>query len=88
MATTIMAYKVDIPITIHLTNMPSCIMLKLMVLLETGVIELKYCPTEHMVADVLSKALARDRHQRLMMAFGVKGFGSTQSGSVKVDGIG
>ena len=56
--------------------------------LKTGVIELKYCPTEHMVVDVLTKALARDRHQRLMMPFGVKGFGSTQSGSVKVDGVG
>ena len=52
--------------------------------LETGVIELKYCPTKHMVADVLTKALARDRHQRLVMAFGLIRFGYTQSGSVEV----
>ena len=52
--------------------------------LETGVIELKYCQSEHIVADVLTKALARDRHQRLVMAFGLKGFGYTQSGSVEV----
>ena len=52
--------------------------------LETGVIELKFCPTKHMVADVLTKAVARDRHQRLMMTFGLKGFGYRQSGSVEV----
>lgn len=52
--------------------------------LEMMVIELKYCPTEHMVADVLTKALARDRHQRLVAAFGLDGFGYSQSGSVKV----
>lgn len=52
--------------------------------LEMKVIELKYCPTEHMVADVLTKALARDRHQRLVEAFGLKGFGYSQSGSVEV----
>ena len=34
--------------------------------LESGVIELKYCPTEHMVADVLTKALSRDRHQSVI----------------------
>jgi hypothetical protein len=51
--------------------------------LEMGVIALKYCPTEHMVADVLTKALARDRHQRLAMAFGLKDFGYVQSGSVE-----
>ena len=29
--------------------------------LETRVIELKYCPTKHMVANVVTKVLARDR---------------------------
>ena len=48
------------------------------------VIEFKYCPTEHMVADVLTKALARDRHERLMEAFGLQGFGYSQNGSVEV----
>ena len=51
--------------------------------LEMMVIELKYCP-EHMVADVLKKALARDRHQRLVVTFGLEGFGYSQSGSVGV----
>jgi transposase InsO family protein len=52
--------------------------------LELGVIHLEYCPTEHMVADVLTKGLCRDRHQRLVIAFGLRGFGSTQSGSIEV----
>ena len=47
-------------------------------------IELKYCPTEYMVADVLTKALGKDRHERLMAAFGSQGFGYSQSGSVEV----
>jgi hypothetical protein len=33
---------------------------------------------------VLTKALARDRHQRLVVAFGLEGFGYSQSGSVEV----
>ena len=56
--------------------------------LERGVIRLEYCPTEHMFADVLTKGLARDRHERLVIAFGLKGFGSKQSGSVEVDDVG
>ncbi len=56
--------------------------------LDMGVIRLEYCPTEHMVADVLTKGLTRDRHERLVIAFGLKGFGSTQSGSVEVDDVG
>jgi hypothetical protein len=52
--------------------------------LEMGVIRLDYCPTEHMVADVLTKGLSRDRHQRLLSAFGLRGIGFTQSGSIGV----
>ena len=48
------------------------------------VIELKYCPMEHLFADVFIKALARDRHQRLVKAFGLEGFDYSQSGSVEV----
>ena len=48
------------------------------------VIELKYCPTEHIVADVLTKSLARDQHQRLMATFGLEGLGYLQSGNVEV----
>jgi hypothetical protein len=53
--------------------------------LEMGVIHLEYCPTEHMMADVLTKGLVRDRHERFVKAYGLKGFGSTQSGSVEVE---
>ena len=56
--------------------------------LEIGVIQLEYCPTSHMLEDVLTKGLAQDRHERLVIAFGLKGFGSTQSGSVEVDDVG
>ena len=53
--------------------------------LELAVIRLNYCPTEHMIADVLTKTLAKDRHHKLMMAFGLKDFGYAQSGSVEED---
>ena len=56
--------------------------------LELGVIRLDYCPTEHMVADVLTKGLCKDRHLRLVIAFGLRGFGSTQSGSIEVNDVG
>ena len=55
--------------------------------LELSVIEIKYSPTEHMVAHVHTKALGRDVHQTLVMAFGVKDFGYVQSGSVEVDDV-
>ena len=55
--------------------------------LESGVIELKYCPMDHIVEDVLTKALRRDRHQTLVMVFGLKNFGDAQSGSVGVDDV-
>ena len=34
--------------------------------METGKIQLKYCPMAKMVADALIKPLAKDRHQTLM----------------------
>lgn len=46
-------------------------------------IELRYCPTEDMVADVLTKALAKDRHERLRRQMGIVSFDTTQSGSVE-----
>ena len=39
--------------------------------IEDKVIELEYCPTEGMVADVLTKALARERHVMLTKAMGL-----------------
>jgi hypothetical protein len=47
-----------------------------------GAIILEYCPTEDMLADVLTKALARDRHERLISNMGIGDFGHSQSGSV------
>ena len=40
--------------------------------IEHKVIELEYCPTEGMVADVLTKALARERHVMLTKAMGLE----------------
>jgi len=50
---------------------------------ESEVINLKYCPTEHMKADVLTKALAKDRHVMLIREMGLRAFGNSQSGSVE-----
>ena len=51
---------------------------------EMKMIELKYCPTDHMTTDVLTKAVGRDLHRRLMAALELEGFGYSQSGSVEV----
>ena len=53
--------------------------------LEEGIIALKYCPTEEMAADVLTKALAKPRHDMLRSALGLKSFDNMQSGSVEED---
>jgi hypothetical protein len=50
---------------------------------ETELIELKYCPTQDMVADVLTKALAKDRHHILRRSMGIVSFDTSQSGSVE-----
>ena len=50
--------------------------------LENQEICLKYCPTEDMIADVLTKPLAKDRHQALTKAMGLEAFDYSQSGSV------
>jgi hypothetical protein len=51
--------------------------------LESGEIGLKYCPTQDMVADVLTKALAKERHQNLTRSMGLGVLDYLQSGSVK-----
>jgi hypothetical protein len=43
----------------------------------------KYCPTKDMLVDVLTKALARERHERLTSNMDVGDFGHSQSGSVE-----
>ena len=40
--------------------------------IEDKVIELEYCPTKGMVADVLTKALVRERHVMLTKAMGLE----------------
>jgi hypothetical protein len=51
--------------------------------LESGEIELKYCPIQNMVADVLTKALAKERHQNLIRSMGLRVLDYLQSGSVE-----
>jgi transposase InsO family protein len=50
---------------------------------EVEVIEMKYISTEHMVADVLTKALAKPRHEVLRKEMGLTLFNNKQSGSVE-----
>ena len=40
--------------------------------IENKVTEVEYCPTEGMVADVLTKALARECHMMLTKAMGLE----------------
>ena len=51
--------------------------------IEEKVIDLKYCATEHMVADVLTKALGKDRHLMLSKAMRLESIDTSQSGSVE-----
>jgi hypothetical protein len=48
---------------------------------DSGKIELKYTPTEHMMADTLTKALPRVKHQRCVDGMGLRT--CSQSGSVE-----
>ena len=40
-------------------------------MIKNGQVKLQFCPTEVMIADVLTKPLARDRFQRLTKAVGM-----------------
>jgi hypothetical protein len=40
--------------------------------IEMGKVKLVYCPTEEMVADTLTKPLARDRHWNLVGKMGLE----------------
>ena len=40
--------------------------------IEQGTMSLTYCPTEDMNADIMTKAVARDRHAKLMGLMGLK----------------
>jgi hypothetical protein len=39
---------------------------------ENGEVQFEYCPTEHMVANVLTKALSKERHHKLINMFGLE----------------
>jgi hypothetical protein len=39
---------------------------------ENGEVRFEYCSTEHMVADVLTKALSKERHHKLINMFGLE----------------
>ncbi len=51
--------------------------------LESEEIGLKYCPSQDMVAGVLTKALAKERHQNLTRSMGLGVLDYLQSGSVE-----
>jgi hypothetical protein len=50
---------------------------------EAGDIELQYCATDDMVADVLTKALARDKHEKHTFSLGLHYSKVSHSGSVE-----
>lgn len=52
--------------------------------IKDKVIELEYCPIEHMVADVLTKGLAKVKHERFVEKMGLNNFDIVQSGSVEI----
>jgi len=39
---------------------------------ENGKVWFEYCPMEHMVADLLTKALSKERHHKLINMFGLE----------------
>jgi len=39
---------------------------------ENGKVRFEYCPMEHMVADVLTKALSKERYHKLINMFGLE----------------
>jgi hypothetical protein len=41
--------------------------------IERNTVKLQYCPTDDMLADIMTKALARDRHAKLCMLIGMNG---------------
>src|SRR5947199_2604157 len=47
--------------------------------IEKGTIKVEYCPTEDMLADIMTKGLARERHAQLMGMMGMGVCGGTTS---------
>jgi hypothetical protein len=53
---------------------------------DAGDVELQYCATDDMVADVLTKALAREKHEKHTSTLGLYHSKDSQSGSVESSG--
>jgi hypothetical protein len=53
--------------------------------IEKGDLEVLYCPTDDMIADITTKALARDRHVKLMGLMGMRQMESATPSSFKDD---
>jgi hypothetical protein len=51
--------------------------------IENKIVELEYCPMQYMVADVLTKDLARDRHELLSEIMGLEYNVISQSRSIE-----
>ena len=51
---------------------------------EDEVIELEYCPTQCMIADVLTKGLGKAKHVEFISSMGLLEIDKAQSGSVEV----
>ena len=47
---------------------------------EEKVMKLRYCPTREMVADVLTKGLARDKHEAMRRAMRLEVFHYSKTG--------
>ena len=48
--------------------------------MDKKAVELKYCPTEEMVADMLTKGLAKEQFQKLRLKAGVTTYHNLCSG--------
>ena len=48
---------------------------------EKGTIDVKYCPTENMLADLMTKGLPRERHERLLRSMGIGSYEQTTTPS-------
>jgi uncharacterized OB-fold protein len=56
--------------------------------IDKGTIDVKYCPTDDMLADIMTKGLARERHEMLVkrMGIGVQKVGIITPSSSEADG--
>ena len=56
--------------------------------IENGVIELKYCPTDVMLADIMTKALAKEKHASMRRMIGMANTSPSPSEVISVLGAG